>query len=58
MRIRVGGSLQDQVNYGVGYGVKSCEGFKKQESGLFGFSDACLDQKRWDELNDFFNNTK
>ncbi|XP_068326528.1 heparanase-like protein 2 [Pyrus communis] len=58
MRIRVGGSLQDQVSYGVGFGDKSCNRFKKNDSGLFGFSEACLHHKRWDELNQFFNKTK
>lgn len=50
--------MQDQVTYGFGYGVKECNRFKKQESGLFGFSGACLDQERWDEVNQFFNKTQ
>lgn len=51
LRIRLGGSLQDQVIYGGG---DSCQPFKKQKSGLFGFSKGCLPMQRWDELHDFF----
>ncbi|KAK8257048.1 hypothetical protein V6Z12_1Z009500 [Gossypium hirsutum] len=42
LRIRVGGSLQDQVVQGL----------------LIRFSIGCLDMKRWDELNEFFNQTR
>ncbi|PPR87803.1 hypothetical protein GOBAR_AA32886 [Gossypium barbadense] len=49
LRIRVGGSLQDQ----------NCQPFQKQVKGfLFGFSIGCLDMKSWDELNEFFNQTR
>ncbi|TYJ16949.1 hypothetical protein E1A91_A09G016500v1, partial [Gossypium mustelinum] len=54
LRIKVGGSLQDQVVYGVG-GVKNCPNFMKNEDSLFGFSQGCLPMERWDELNKFFN---
>ncbi|XVE68773.1 hypothetical protein DITRI_Ditri09bG0096900 [Diplodiscus trichospermus] len=58
LRIRVGGSLQDQVAYNVRNNVKNCHRFKKEDKGfLFGFSIGCLDMKRWDELNEFFNRT-
>ena len=56
LRIRVGGSLQDQVVYKVGR-VKNCPRFKKKEDGLFGFSSGCLPMERWDELINFFNQT-
>lgn len=57
MRIRVGGSLQDQVVYNVGYANADCPQFTRTTDGLFGFSKGCLPQKRWDELNDLFNQT-
>ncbi|TYI08687.1 hypothetical protein ES332_A09G017500v1 [Gossypium tomentosum] len=56
LRIKVGGSLQDQVVYGVG-GVKNCPNFMKNEDSLFGFSQGCHPMERWDELNKFFNQT-
>ncbi|TYH00955.1 hypothetical protein ES288_A09G018600v1 [Gossypium darwinii] len=56
LRIKVGGSLQDQVVYGVG-GVKNCPNFMKNEDSLFGFSKGYLPMERWDELNKFFNQT-
>ncbi|XP_020591176.1 heparanase-like protein 2 [Phalaenopsis equestris] len=54
LRIRLGGSLQDQVTYKVGKNSPPCNRFiklKKPEEGLFGFSTGCLDIPRWDELN-------
>ncbi|KAK8334905.1 hypothetical protein V6Z11_A09G018700 [Gossypium hirsutum] len=56
LRIEVGGSLQDQVVYGVGR-VKNCPNFMKNEDSLFGFSQGCLPMERWDELNKIFNQT-
>ncbi|PPR84905.1 hypothetical protein GOBAR_AA35808 [Gossypium barbadense] len=56
LRIKVGGSLQDQVVYGVG-GVKNCPNFMKNEDSLFGFSQGCHPMERWDELNKIFNQT-
>ncbi|PPR82045.1 hypothetical protein GOBAR_AA38671 [Gossypium barbadense] len=56
LRIKVGGSLQDQEVYGVG-GVKNCPNFMKNEDSLFKFSQGCLPMERWDELNKFFNQT-
>ncbi|KAL1150674.1 hypothetical protein V6Z11_A10G279800 [Gossypium hirsutum] len=59
LRIRVGGSLQDQVVYNVRNNIENCQPFQKQDKGfLFGFSIGCLDIKRWDELNEFFNQTR
>ncbi|KAI3785668.1 hypothetical protein L1987_44792 [Smallanthus sonchifolius] len=58
MRIRVGGSLQDQVLYNVGSYSGPCHAFTKIKGGLFGFSKGCLPMRRWDELNHFFNKTR
>ncbi|KAG1341993.1 putative Heparanase-like protein 2 [Cocos nucifera] len=57
LRIRLGGSLQDQVVYKVGEEPATCEDFKLDKNGLFGFSEGCLSKCRWDELNAFFNKT-
>ncbi|KAL0538852.1 hypothetical protein IC582_023015 [Cucumis melo] len=57
LRIRIGGSLQDQIIYRVGNGYKKCPRMRKLSEGLFGFSKGCLTMQRWDELNDLFNNT-
>ncbi|KAL1080583.1 hypothetical protein V6Z11_D09G003400 [Gossypium hirsutum] len=56
LRIKVGGSLQDQVVYEVGE-VKNCLNFMIKEGSLFGFSQGCLPVERLDELNKFFNQT-
>lgn len=57
LRIRIGGSLQDQVIYDVGDLKTPCTQFKKTDDGLFGFSEGCLYMERWDELNRFFHAT-
>lgn len=57
LRIRVGGSLQDQVVYKVGKHSKKCPQFKLKHEGLFGFSRGCLSMERWDRLNNLFNQT-
>ncbi|XP_019167021.1 PREDICTED: heparanase-like protein 1 isoform X2 [Ipomoea nil] len=57
LRLRIGGSLQDQVVYDVGNLNIPCHPFRKQEDGLFGFSHGCLHMDRWDELNGFFKKT-
>ncbi|KAK8993962.1 hypothetical protein V6N11_008173 [Hibiscus sabdariffa] len=57
LRIRVGGSLQDQVQYDVGNLKSPCHPFEKMKDGLFGFSKGCLHMERWDELNRFFKET-
>ncbi|KAK3000331.1 hypothetical protein RJ639_022446 [Escallonia herrerae] len=56
LRIRIGGSLQDQVKYDVGLN-SSCPPFAKVRDRMFGFSGGCLHMKRWDELNHFFSKT-
>ncbi|KAK9116604.1 hypothetical protein Sjap_015551 [Stephania japonica] len=57
LRIRIGGSLQDQVVYNVGNMNYPCHPFRKMADGLFGFSKGCLRMDRWDELNQFFHKT-
>ncbi|KAK7274917.1 hypothetical protein RIF29_16018 [Crotalaria pallida] len=56
LRIRLGGSLQDQIVYQFGR-HKECPRMSRQHDGLFGFSVGCLPRKRWDEVNDLFNKT-
>lgn len=57
LRIRVGGSLQDQVVYNVGNLGYPCKPFSKVAGGLFGFSKGCLSMERWDALNLLFKKT-
>ncbi|KAK7309845.1 hypothetical protein RJT34_06911 [Clitoria ternatea] len=56
LRIRLGGSLQDQIIYQVGNQMP-CPQMTKKDDGLFGFSIGCLSQKRWDEIHNFVNQT-
>ncbi|CAN0870887.1 Heparanase-like protein 1 [Linum grandiflorum] len=57
LRIRIGGSLQDQVLYDVGNLGSNCHSFFKMKWGLFGFSKGCLHMDRWDSLNSLFSRT-
>ncbi|GAB4860823.1 hypothetical protein Ancab_035985 [Ancistrocladus abbreviatus] len=57
LRIRIGGSLQDQVLYDVPSLKSPCHPFWKMSGGLFGFSTGCLRLKRWDALNHLFQRT-
>ncbi|XP_021616033.1 heparanase-like protein 1 isoform X3 [Manihot esculenta] len=57
LRMRIGGSLQDQVFYDVGNLNSTCHPFRKMKDGLFGFSKGCLHMNRWDELNHLFSRT-
>uniref|UniRef100_A0A1D1YZ15 Heparanase-like protein 1 n=1 Tax=Anthurium amnicola TaxID=1678845 RepID=A0A1D1YZ15_9ARAE len=57
LRIRLGGSLQDQVVYGVGRRASDCPQFKNTSDGMFGFTEGCLTMPRWDELNEFLCET-
>ncbi|KAI4341456.1 hypothetical protein MLD38_026180 [Melastoma candidum] len=57
LRIRVGGSLQDQVIYDVGNLSSHCRQFRVDKYAMFGFSGGCLHMDRWDELNRFFIRT-
>ncbi|CAM6107039.1 unnamed protein product [Calypogeia fissa] len=53
LKIRLGGSLQDQIEYKIG----SCPPLVKNTSDQFGFSAGCLSVQRWDLLNHFFKKT-
>ncbi|XP_038707249.1 heparanase-like protein 2 [Tripterygium wilfordii] len=57
LRLRVGGSLEDQVLYNVGNTFKRCPKFKRYNGGLFGFTHGCLSMDRWDQLNQLFKQT-
>ncbi|XP_050236239.1 heparanase-like protein 2 isoform X2 [Mercurialis annua] len=59
LRIRVGGSLEDQVVYKVGNYIKKFPHFKRRDGDdyLFGFTRGTLPMERWDQLNAFFNQT-
>ncbi|XP_068654335.1 heparanase-like protein 1 [Aristolochia californica] len=58
LRIRIGGSLQDQVRYDDGNLGPLCHPFQKTADGLFGFSKGCLRMDRWDELNQLFKDNE
>lgn len=57
LRLRLGGSLEDQVVYDVPSLKLPCHPFWKKGDGLFGFSRGCLHLTRWDALNSFFSKT-
>ena len=57
LRIRIGGSLQDQVLYDIGPLRSPCHPFRKINDGLFGYSKGCLCMNRWDKLNRLFSRT-
>ncbi|KAK7307068.1 hypothetical protein VNO77_39803 [Canavalia gladiata] len=56
LRIRLGGSLQDQIIYQFG-GLNECPVMKKEDGGLFGFSIGCLTKKKWDQIHEFVSKT-
>ncbi|KAL8122291.1 hypothetical protein AgCh_018876 [Apium graveolens] len=57
MRLRIGGSLEDQTVYKVGL-VTKCPHFKNRMNvRRFGFSNGCITMERWDQLNQLFNET-
>ncbi|KAH7516050.1 hypothetical protein FEM48_Zijuj10G0093600 [Ziziphus jujuba var. spinosa] len=58
LRIRIGGSLQDQVVYDVGYSQQAgCPDTFSQDGGRYGYGQGCLSQQRWDDLNALFQET-
>lgn len=54
LKLRLGGSLQDELVYGTDDYNKPCTPFVRNTSAMFGFSQGCLPMPRWDELNHFF----
>ncbi|KAE8698448.1 Heparanase-like protein 3 [Hibiscus syriacus] len=54
LKIRMGGTLQDNVIYETKDANIQCAPFVKNSSDLFGFSKGCLSMSRWDQLNVFF----
>ncbi|KAL4633565.1 hypothetical protein ACB092_04G131800 [Castanea dentata] len=57
LRLRVGGSPEDQLIYNVGNPGNPCHPFQQMRKGLFGLTKGCLSMSRWDELNQFFSKT-
>eukprot|EP00257_Ricinus_communis_P023749 XP_015583816.1 heparanase-like protein 1 [Ricinus communis] len=59
LRIRIGGSLQDQLVYQVGNYIKKFPHFKRRDGDdyLFGFTRGSLPMDRWDQINALFNQT-
>ncbi|KAL9243260.1 hypothetical protein vseg_017169 [Gypsophila vaccaria] len=57
LRLRLGGTLEDQVVYDVPSLKLPCHPIRKQSHGLFNFSTGCLLLSRWDILNQFFQKT-
>ncbi|CAD5183687.1 unnamed protein product [Musa acuminata subsp. malaccensis] len=54
MRVRLGGTLQDQVKYTS----KPCHEFKAADGDSnYEFIDGCISLNRWDKIHEFFNTT-
>ncbi|KAF5202428.1 Heparanase-like protein [Thalictrum thalictroides] len=57
LRIRIGGSLQDQIIYKIGNAIKNCTHMKRSRDGSHGFTEGCLTTERWDQIIDLQNKT-
>lgn len=57
LRIRLGGSLQDNVVYDVGTPQVPCRPFVYNTSVMFNFQGGCLSMQRWTELTTLFHET-
>ncbi|ONK60337.1 uncharacterized protein A4U43_C08F17200 [Asparagus officinalis] len=57
LRVRIGGSLQDQIVYKVGKNHPKCEKLKLVKGALFDFSAGCLNMCRWKKLNKLFQDS-
>uniref|UniRef100_A0A7I4EHD9 Uncharacterized protein n=2 Tax=Physcomitrium patens TaxID=3218 RepID=A0A7I4EHD9_PHYPA len=57
LRIRLGGSLQDQVVYDIGDLQVECRPFEYNASHMFNFQGGCLSMERWTALLTLFNKT-
>ncbi|XP_074283336.1 heparanase-like protein 3 [Silene latifolia] len=58
LRLRVGGTLEDELTYETVGQKEPCLPFAQNTTyTLFGFSKGCLSLSRWDQLNNFFNET-
>ncbi|XP_010688437.2 heparanase-like protein 3 [Beta vulgaris subsp. vulgaris] len=54
--LRLGGTLEDKLSYEE-KGQKQCVGFVPDPAEMFEFKPACLPMARWDQLNNFFDQT-
>ncbi|KMT03280.1 hypothetical protein BVRB_8g198220 [Beta vulgaris subsp. vulgaris] len=54
--LRLGGTLEDKLSYEE-KGQKQCVGFVPDLAEMFEFKPACLPMARWDQLNNFFDQT-
>lgn len=54
LKIRMGGTLQDNVRYQTVGDQTPCTGFVQNSADPFGFTQGCLPMARWDALNVFF----